>query len=65
MDRQDTPIPKKKRGPKPTGQGKQIQVRMHAELLDAVDGWIAEQAPPKPKRPEAVRLLLKKQLGLK
>ena len=38
---------------------------MHPELLDAVDEWIAKQSPPKPKRPEAVRLLLKKQLGLK
>lgn len=64
MGGQDKTIPKKMGRP-PTGEGKQIQVRMHPELLDAVDGWIAKQPAPKPKRPEAVRLLLKKQLGLK
>lgn len=64
MSGQDTLVSKKKRGPKPTGQGKQIQVRMHAALLNAVDNWIAEQPDPKPGRPEAVRELLKLQLGL-
>jgi hypothetical protein len=63
MDRQETPVPKK-RGPKPTGWGTQIQVRLLPDVLKPLDEWIAQQPDPKPTRPEAIRRLIRKALGL-
>lgn len=57
MDDQETLITKK-RGPKPTGIGTLIGVRMLPDLLAALDKWIDRQDEPKPTRPEAVRRIL-------
>jgi hypothetical protein len=57
MDDQETLITKK-RGPKPTGIGTLIGVRMLPDLLKALDGWISRQDDPKPSRPEAVRRIV-------
>lgn len=48
----------KKRGPKPTGVGVPIQVRLHLDQLAQLDGWIEQRSEPRPTRPEAIRLLL-------
>ena len=50
-------VPKKKRGPAPTGKGTQVQVRLQPSQLAALDGWIAKQSPPV-TRPEAIRAIL-------
>ena len=42
-----------------TARSKSITVRMHDGELDAVDAWIAGQPDPKPKRPEAIRILVR------
>ena len=55
-------VPKKKRGPKPTGKGTQIQVRLQPDLLALLDLWIASQPDPKPNRPEVLRLSLTEML---
>lgn len=47
----------KKRGPKPTGQGRVIGVRMHPDQLASLDKWIETQRD-KPQRPEAIRRLV-------
>jgi hypothetical protein len=65
MAEQDTGLPRKKRGPKPTGKGHQIQVRMLPGLLGPLDKWRSEQPDPKPTRPEAIRHMVKIFLGLK
>jgi len=61
--KKQTVIPKKKRGPPATGKGEPVVVRMHPPQLAALDGWIAQQPPPFPTRPEAVRRLV--EIGLK
>ena len=48
---------KKKRGPKPTGKGTLIGVRLQPENLSELDEWMSEQ-PQKLSRPEAIRLLV-------
>jgi len=48
--------------PKTTGPGEPQVVRMHAEQLTEIDGWIAEQGAAI-SRPEAIRRLV--ELGLK
>jgi len=58
MDSQETVQPQKRRGPKPTGKGEPVQVRMLPDLLASLDAWIEKQPSPKPSRPEAVRRLL-------
>ena len=55
-------VPKKKRGPKPTGKGTQIQVRLQPDLLALLDLWIASQPDPKPTRPDVLRLSLTEML---
>lgn len=50
-------VPKKKRGPPPTGKGNQIQVRIHDDLLVPLDKFAAEQNDP--SRPEAIRRILR------
>lgn len=44
-------------GRPPTGQGTPVMVRLHHDQLAALDAWIADQAAPKPTRPEAIRRL--------
>lgn len=46
----------KKRGRPATGVGQTIGVRMHDDLLEAVDRFIVEEAPGI-SRPEAIRRL--------
>ncbi|MEI9417581.1 ribbon-helix-helix protein, CopG family [Mesorhizobium sp. Cs1321R2N1] len=53
MDEQ-TLIAKKKRGPKPTGIGAPVMVRLHPDLLEALDRFIAESGSDL-SRPEALR----------
>lgn len=62
MSGQETLIPRKKRGPVPTGQGTPIMVRVQPDQLTALDAWIEHQ-PDTLSRPEAVRRLIEK--GLK
>jgi hypothetical protein len=61
MTGQETLITKK-RGPKPTGQGTLIGVRLQPEQLAAVDTW-REAQDGVPSRPEAVRRLIDKGLS--
>src|SRR3954471_5206142 len=60
---QETLIPRKRRGPPPTGQGVPIMLRLQPEQLAALDRWIAAQPEPKLSRPEAIRRLLTAALG--
>jgi len=55
-------IPRKRRGPPPTGKGEPVVVRMHPPMLAGLDEWIAKQKQPFPTRPEAIRRLV--ELGL-
>lgn len=64
------PQSRKRPGPPATGKGVPIQVRMHNDLLGAVDRWMKEEAAlGRPMtRPEAVRRLVAEALekmGLK
>jgi hypothetical protein len=55
-----------KRGPKPTGQGKTVGVRLHPPVLKALDDWIAKQPNARLiSRAEGVRQLMEIALGLK
>lgn len=58
MAKQETLIPKKRRGPAPSGHGIPVMVRFPPDQLAALDAWIAAQPEPKPSRPEAVRRIL-------
>ena len=58
MVRQETVLTRKKRGPKPTGKGTLVGVRLLPEPLMRLDDWIAHQPDPKPSRPEAIRMLI-------
>jgi hypothetical protein len=58
-----TVIPRKRRGPPPTGKGEPVVVRMQPPQLKALDAWIAQQAQPFPSRPEAVRHLVETALA--
>jgi hypothetical protein len=62
MPKQETPISKKRRGPKPTGQGVPVLVRLHPPALEALDTWRGAQDDG-PSRPEAIRRLV--ETGLK
>jgi hypothetical protein len=64
MSRQETVQPQKRRGPKPTGKGTPVQVRLLADVLAPLDDWIEGQPDPKPTRPEAIRRLVRRALGL-
>ena len=47
MDSQYSLGPKKKRkGPPPTGKGREVKLRLHSDLLDPIDAWISEQREP-------------------
>lgn len=47
--------PPRKRGPKPTGKGEPVLVRLQPDLLDALDRFIAGRQPGM-SRPEALRV---------
>jgi len=49
--------PRKRRGPKPTGKGVNVGVRLQPEMLARLDAWIAKQ-PRKVSRPEAIRAFI-------
>lgn len=55
VDERDTRIPARKRGPKPTGKGQPVLVRLQPELLEALDRFITGHQPGM-SRPEAMRL---------
>ena len=57
MTSQETALTRK-RGPKPTGQGHVVGVRLHPSDLSALDAWIAAHDEPI-SRPEAVRQLMR------
>jgi hypothetical protein len=59
MTDQETVEPRKRRGPKPTGKGTSIHLRLLPKLLGRLDAWIEAQPDPKPTRPEAIRFLLR------
>ena len=55
-------VPKKRRGPAPTGKGTQIGMRWQGPELTMIDDWVAAQSKPY-TRSEAIRRLV--ELGLK
>jgi hypothetical protein len=55
-------VPKKKRGPAPTGKGTQIQVRIQPDKLAQLDRWIADQKDQL-SRPEAIRRIVERTLA--
>jgi hypothetical protein len=61
MTSQETVLTKK-RGPKPTGKGTLIGVRLQPAQLAALDAW-REVQPGAPSRPEAVRRLIDRELN--
>lgn len=62
MAKQETVIPRKRRGPAPTGKGMPIMTRVQPETLAKIDSYIARQKQ-EISRPEAIRRLV--ELGLK
>jgi hypothetical protein len=56
-------VPKKKRGPAPTGKGLQVGERWHPSELAAIDAWIASSSDKTLTRAHAIRRLVA--LGLK
>ena len=62
MKRQSVITQKKKRGPKPTGKGELIGVRIQPPKLARLDYWISQQEDA-PSRPEAIRRLLEQGLA--
>lgn len=64
MPSQETLITQKRRGPKPTGQGTLIGVRLQPDELKKLDDWAAGQSD-KPSRPEAIRRILRQTLERK
>jgi hypothetical protein len=56
-------VPKKKRGPAPTGKGTQIGERWHPAELAAIDAWIASSSDKTLTRAHAIRRLVA--IGLK
>jgi metal-responsive CopG/Arc/MetJ family transcriptional regulator len=60
MSGQETSLTRK-RGPKPTGQGHVVGVRLQPNLLSALDAWIAEHDSTL-SRAEAVRMILRREL---
>lgn len=55
-------VPKKRRGPAPTGKGTQIQVRIQPDKLAQLDRWIADQRDEL-SRPEAIRRIVERALA--
>jgi len=52
----------KTRKPRPKITGELIGVRLQPDLLAQLDAFIAQQAPPFPTRPEAIRRLVEQAL---
>ena len=57
MTKQETLQPQKRRGPKPTGKGEPVQVRLQPDPLSALDAW-RQQVQGSPTRPEAIRRIV-------
>jgi hypothetical protein len=55
-------IARKKPGPKPTGKGEPVVVRLQPDVIKRLDQWRARD-PDVPTRPEAIRRLM--HLGFK
>lgn len=55
-------IAQKRRGPKPTGKGQLLGVRLQPPMLKKLDAWIDSQSEDV-SRPEAIRQLVMKALG--
>ena len=51
-------VPKKKRGPAPTGKGVQVGERWHPSELAAIDAWIAASSDKTLTRAHAIRRLV-------
>ena len=64
MDGQDTTRPKNKGRPS-TGTGVQVNLRLHANVLDPLDEWIGAQPGKKMTRQQAIYLFVKERLGVK
>ena len=56
-------VPKKRRGPPPTGKGIQVGERWHPSELAAIDAWIASSPDKNITRAHAIRRLVA--LGLR
>jgi hypothetical protein len=56
-------VPKKRRGPPPTGKGTQVGERWHPSELAAIDAWIASSTDKTLTRAHAIRRLVA--LGLR
>ena len=61
MASQETVQTRKRRGPKPTGKGVNVGVRLQPDQLAKVDQW-RERQDDTPTRPEAIRRLVEKAL---
>jgi hypothetical protein len=57
MNKQDTVLTRKRRGPAPTGKGTLVGVRLQPDMLAGVDQFIAEHDGM--SRPEGVRLIIR------
>ena len=51
-------VPKKKRGPAPTGKGTQVGERWHPSEIVAIDAWIASSSDKTLTRAHAIRRLV-------
>lgn len=56
-------LPRKRRGPLPTGQGFVVGVRIHPELLRELDHWMAAQPQQYANRSEAIRSILRERIS--
>ena len=66
MESQEIGNTRKRRGPKPTtGRGLMVGIRMHGDVLDPLDAWIAIQPDPTITRQQAILQTLRKHLGVK
>ena len=51
-------VPKKRRGPSPTGKGTQVGERWHPSEIAAIDAWIASSSDKTLTRAHAIRRLV-------
>jgi hypothetical protein len=61
MAAEKTVSTQKRRGPKPTGKGVMVGVRLQPQDLAKLDAW-RERQDDRPTRPEAIRRILEKAL---
>jgi hypothetical protein len=64
MDSQEINITKNKRGRPLTGQGTSLILRLHPQMLDALDNWIGAQPGKKVSRQKAIYLFMEEKLGV-